>query len=67
MYICICNAVSDKAILRAIDDGAHSFDALMDELAVATACGSCESAVRHHLAERLHALGHDEMLAGVAA
>lgn len=67
MYICVCNAVSDKAILGAIDAGARSFSALMEELGVATACGSCESAVREHLARRLHALGHDELLDSVAA
>jgi len=67
MYVCVCNAISDKAILSAIDAGAHSFECLMDELGVATACGTCEETVRQHLHERLTALGHSRMLTGVAA
>ncbi|MCP1728478.1 bacterioferritin-associated ferredoxin [Natronospira proteinivora] len=62
MYVCVCNAVTDRAILKAIDAGAHSLDSLVDELAVTTACGSCEQAVRDHLASRLAALGHADWL-----
>lgn len=67
MYICVCNAISDKAILNAIDEGAYSFDSLVDRLGVATACGSCEDAVRQHLRRRLATLGHFEMLDEAAA
>ena len=62
MYVCVCNAVTDRAILKAIDAGAHSFESLVEELAVTTACGGCEASVREHLANRLVALGHADWL-----
>lgn len=53
MYICICNAVTDHRIRDAIDAGADTFEALQNELHVATCCGSCECEVREILAEQL--------------
>lgn len=38
MYICICNAVTDHRIREAVDSGADTFEALQDELHVATCC-----------------------------
>lgn len=67
MYVCVCTAVSDRAIHRAIDHGAHTLQDLMDELGVAMGCGSCESAVRQMLAERVRSLGYQDMLATSAA
>ena len=67
MYVCICNAVSDRAIVNAIDTGARSLECLVDRLEVATGCGSCEVAVREHLARRLAELGLSEFLEHAAA
>lgn len=41
MYVCICNAVTDKDIRRAAATGADSLYELQDRLGVATCCGSC--------------------------
>jgi bacterioferritin-associated ferredoxin len=41
MYVCICNAVTEREIQSAVEDGAHSLDCLRDELGVATSCGTC--------------------------
>jgi len=41
MYICICNAVNDKAIRKAVDDGVNSWKELVRNLNVATQCGRC--------------------------
>jgi bacterioferritin-associated ferredoxin len=41
MIVCICHRVSDRDIARAVGQGCTSFDALQDELRVATACGAC--------------------------
>jgi len=41
MYICICNAVTDRDIMKAVDKGASSLQDLSDELKVATCCGRC--------------------------
>ncbi|MFK8011244.1 MAG: bacterioferritin-associated ferredoxin [Marinicellaceae bacterium] len=41
MYICICNAVTDKQIKRAIKDGAQTIKDLNQKLNVGSNCGSC--------------------------
>ena len=41
MYVCICNAITDKQIRDAAKDGANDLWALQQELGVATGCGSC--------------------------
>jgi bacterioferritin-associated ferredoxin len=43
MYICICNAVTDKQIRRAAASGADSLPALRKQLGVASGCGTCAS------------------------
>ena len=51
MYVCICNAITDKQIRRAAESGATDFRRLQDELGVATGCGSCTDAASEILAE----------------
>ena len=51
MYICICNAVTDKQIRRAAAGGVDSLYALRENLGVATGCGSCASYVQDILDE----------------
>ena len=41
MYVCICNAVTDKQIRKAARAGINSLSELQRELGVATGCGSC--------------------------
>ena len=41
MYVCICNAVTDKDIRKAAKAGMTSLAALQEELGVAINCGSC--------------------------
>lgn len=41
MYVCLCNKVTDRQIIRAHKKGARSIDCLKEELQVATTCGSC--------------------------
>jgi bacterioferritin-associated ferredoxin len=43
MYVCICNAVTDREIRAATDLGARTIDDLRDCLGVATCCRRCES------------------------
>ena len=42
MYVCICNAITDKEIRRAAEAGARDLWALQAELGVASGCGSCK-------------------------
>ena len=41
MYVCLCNKVTDRQIIRAHKKGAESLDDLKETLKVATTCGSC--------------------------
>ena len=43
MYVCVCNAITDREIRQAAELGATSIEALKDGLGVATCCGTCES------------------------
>ena len=42
MYVCICNAITDKQIRRAADAGVSDLWGLQRELGVAAGCGSCK-------------------------
>jgi bacterioferritin-associated ferredoxin len=42
VYVCICNAVTERDIRDAVDEGARGLDDLRDRLQVATCCGACE-------------------------
>lgn len=47
MYICICNAITDRQIKTAVANGATTLGDLQFELGVATDCGTCmESAMQ---------------------
>ena len=56
MYVCICNAITESQVQRAIDKGAADLWDLQRELGVAAGCGSCRetaSAILHR--NRQHA------------
>ncbi|MDH3805680.1 MAG: bacterioferritin-associated ferredoxin [Gammaproteobacteria bacterium] len=42
MYICLCNAITDKQIRRAAKSGVRNLWGLQRELGVATNCGRCK-------------------------
>ncbi len=41
MYVCICQAVTEKQVRDAVGQGAHSLSALREHLGVASECGKC--------------------------
>ena len=41
MYVCVCNAVTDRDIREAASRGIRSMEDLGDQLRVATCCGRC--------------------------
>ena len=51
MYVCICNAITDKQILKAAKDGTTDLWGLQAKLGVGAECGSCEEAASEILAE----------------
>ena len=46
MIVCVCHRVSDRDIAHEVRAGCDSFEALQDELLVATACGACHECAR---------------------
>jgi bacterioferritin-associated ferredoxin len=42
MYVCICNAITDKQIRKAADAGARDLWDLQRDLGVGVGCGSCK-------------------------
>jgi bacterioferritin-associated ferredoxin len=41
MYVCVCNAVTDREICNAVEFGASSFEEVQATLGVATCCRRC--------------------------
>jgi bacterioferritin-associated ferredoxin len=41
MYICLCNAITERQIIRAAEEGARSPEDLTHALGVGLGCGSC--------------------------
>lgn len=46
MYVCVCNAVTDRDIIKAAENGASSLDDLTNTLNVASCCGRCSTCAR---------------------
>ncbi|MDH3577878.1 MAG: bacterioferritin-associated ferredoxin [Gammaproteobacteria bacterium] len=51
MYVCVCNAITDKQIRKAAESGARNVWDLQSALGVATGCGSCMEAASDILRE----------------
>ncbi len=51
MYVCICNAITDKQIRKAAEAGAENLWDLRRELGVASGCGSCKEMASEILRE----------------
>ena len=51
MYVCICNAVTDKQIRRAAASGVTNLYELREHLGVASNCGSCVDQAQSILSE----------------
>jgi bacterioferritin-associated ferredoxin len=51
MYICICNAITEREVRGAVSLGCKSIRDLKSDLGVATCCGKCEPEARRVLRE----------------
>ncbi|MFN8835328.1 MAG: bacterioferritin-associated ferredoxin [Betaproteobacteria bacterium] len=51
MYVCLCNAVTERQIREAVDEGVRSMRALRQQLGVASCCGRCAPYARQVLEE----------------
>ena len=54
MYVCICNAITDKQIRRAAKNGVDNLYELREHLGVASNCGSCADQAQSILNESSH-------------
>ena len=46
MYVCICNAVTEREVRHAVQLGADNLNDLKEGLGVATCCGKCASCAK---------------------
>jgi len=46
MYVCVCNAVTERQVKETIDNGATTVKALSRELGVGSQCGACVSCAK---------------------
>ncbi len=51
MYICVCNAVSDREIRQVVYEGASTLQQVHAKLPVGRCCGRCVDAVREVIEE----------------
>jgi len=51
MYVCVCNAVTDREIRQCMALGVETFEQVRDCLGVSSCCGQCEQAARAILFE----------------
>jgi len=56
MYICLCNAITDRDIVNAAERGARSSEDLAHDLGVGLGCGRCTSCAKSLLSETLAGL-----------
>jgi bacterioferritin-associated ferredoxin len=49
MYVCVCNAVTDREIRQCAELGAATLDQVRDALGVATRCGRCTDGIERIL------------------
>ena len=53
MYVCVCNAVTERHIGAAVSEGAATLRDLRDRLGVAGECGRCATCARDCLRSAL--------------
>jgi bacterioferritin-associated ferredoxin len=51
MYICICNAITEREVKACVERGACSLDELAFELGVGSGCGRCRECATQLLQE----------------
>lgn len=49
MYICICNAITERQVQASVADGACSLQDLQADLGVASCCGCCADTAIEYL------------------
>jgi len=55
MFVCVCNAVTERDIGSAVAEGCRSLQELREQLGVGACCGRCRDCARDVLQETLQA------------
>lgn len=58
MFICICNAITERQVQSAVADGAHTMSDLQGQLGIATCCGRCAETAAEYLPGGRYASSH---------
>ncbi|MEW5787406.1 MAG: (2Fe-2S)-binding protein [Pseudomonadota bacterium] len=66
MYVCICQAVTEKQVREAVSQGVQSLSALREQLGVASQCGKCARCAHGILKECRNCPGREDGLACAA-
>jgi len=66
VYVCICNAVTERDISGAVAEGCGSLKQLSQQLGVGTCCGRCVGCARDVLHQTLSGGTPHESLAAAA-
>lgn len=59
MYICLCNAITDRQIVEAAHGGARTDEDLAHGLGVGITCGRCRTCAKELLMETLARIAPD--------
>ncbi|HET8876791.1 MAG TPA: (2Fe-2S)-binding protein [Casimicrobiaceae bacterium] len=59
MYICLCNAITDRQIVEAAHGGARTDEDLAQGLGVGITCGRCRTCAKELLMETLARIAPD--------
>jgi len=49
MYVCVCNAITERQVRDSVAAGANTLSDLQFDLGVATCCGCCADTARQYL------------------
>ena len=60
MYVCICNAVTDKQIRSEVRQGCTSLRELSCRTGCATTCGKCARMAREILVDEMQRVGNEQ-------
>ena len=58
MYICLCNAITERQIIQAAEQGARTPKDLAHGLGVGLGCGRCVSCAKSLLVETVARIAH---------
>jgi bacterioferritin-associated ferredoxin len=67
MYVCICNAFTDKQVKRSLDQGACSAAGIFKAMGCAPQCGTCVPYVREMVRTHIGGTAADAISAAVPA